>query len=105
MEAVGSRQSPLSCHLSRCLGTEAPSLHARYALPRYCEPLRLPSRSGLPLPGLRLSSSSLPLSAFFPLYPAASHHPLRCWCSFLLLFKPLTPLFVFCPTPYYSPET
>jgi hypothetical protein len=32
----GGRLSPisLSCHLSRHLGTEAPSLHARYALPR-----------------------------------------------------------------------
>ena len=73
MEAVGSRQSPLSCHLSRCLGTEAPSLHARYALPRYCEPLRLPSRPGLPLAGLRLSSSflaeaGLPCSFGFPLH-------------------------------------
>ena len=77
MEAVGSRQSPLSCHLSRCPGTEVPSLRARYALPRYYEPLRLPPRPGLPLAGLRLSSSflakpGLPCSFGFPLH--ACHH-------------------------------
>ena len=55
-EVVGSRQSLLFCHSSRCLGTEVPLLPARYSVLGYYGPLRLPLSPLHPLAGLAFGS-------------------------------------------------
>ena len=95
-EVVGSRQSLLSSHSSRCLGTEVPSLPARYAVLHYYGPLRLPLSPLHPLARLALvrflpMRAGLPCSYEFPLCSCRRHYsgglPLglfRSWCPLSL---------------------
>ena len=78
-EVVGSRQSLLFCHSSRCLGTEVPLLPVRYSVLCYYGPLRLPPSPLHPLAGLALGrclpmSSGLPCSYEFPLCSCPRHY-------------------------------
>ena len=79
-EVLDYRQSPLSPHLLRRLGTEAPLLGARYARLHYYGPLRHPRRPGLSLAGFlfepyRSACQGFPCSYGTPLHPCRHHYP------------------------------
>ncbi len=76
----GEDHSPLLPHLSRCLGTEAPLLGARYARLHYYGPLRHPRRPDLSLAGVlfepsRSAYQGFPCSYGTPLLPCRHHYP------------------------------
>jgi hypothetical protein len=78
-EVVGLRHSRLFRHSSRRLGTEAPSLPARYSVLCYYGPLRLPLSPLRPLAGLALGpclpmSAGLPCSYEFPVCSCRHHY-------------------------------